>query len=142
MNSWYVEGIELFMLFSLIICFVILLVMLIFEKKHNKATRAKGILLSLDTIIFACSLVFVLFHSTYYKYNDWSILNSNIHSVHEKYGEFDKGTIQEGKSGKVGYFIYTDNGSIMPDHADHYYWIYFDENGNVYKVEDSLTPGA
>lgn len=142
MNPWYVEGIELFILFSLIICFVILLVMLILAKKHNKATRTKSILLSLDIIMFACSLLFVLSHSTYYKYNDWVILNSDINSVYEKYGAFDKGAIQEGKSGKVGYFIYTDNGPIMPDNMEHYYWIYFDESGNVYKVEDSLPPGG
>ena len=59
-----------------------------------------------------------------------------------KYGAFDRGTVQEGKSGKVGYYIYTDNGPIMPDHMKHYYWIYFDESGIVYKVEDNLPPGG
>lgn len=142
MSPWFIEGIELFILFFLVICFVIFLVVPISEKKRGKAARVRRILLSFDIVLFACSLVFVLSHSTYYKYNDWAIINSNINSVYERYGTFDKGTVQEGKSGRAGYYIYTDNGPIMPDHMEHYYWIYFDENGKVYKVEDSLPPGG
>lgn len=142
MNPWFAEIIELIILLALFICFIILIVMLTKAKKHHKGTRTKGLLLSLDVILFACSLIFVLSHSTYYKFNDWAILNSDINSVIDKYGDFDKGSIQKGKSGKVGYYIYTDNGPIMPDHTDHYYWIYFDESGTVYKVEESLPPGA
>lgn len=142
MNPWYVDIIELIILLFLFICSVILIVMLIKAKKHHKAARTKGLLLSLDIILFACSFVFVLSHSTYYKYNDWAVLNSNINSVINKYGVCDKGSIQEGRSGRVGYYIYTDNGPIMPDHMDHYYWIYFDESGTVYKVEESLPSGG
>ena len=142
MNPWYVNIIELIVLLVLLVCLIILIVMLIRAKKQHKAARTKGLLLSLDIILFACSLGFVLSHSTYYKYNDWSVLNSDINSVIDKYGVFDNGSVQEGKSGRIGYYIYTDNGPIMPDHSDHYYWIYFDESGTVYKVEESLPPGG
>ena len=143
MDPWYVDIFELFILTALFICFIILLVAQIKAKKHNKPSGKKiFIILSLDIVLFICSFIFILSHSTYYKYNDWIILNSDINSVMSKYGAFDRGTVQEGKSGKVGYYIYTDNGPIMPDHMKHYYWIYFDESGTVYKVEDNLPPGG
>lgn len=81
-------------------------------------------------------------HSTYYKYNDWIILQRNIHMVEEKYGEFDFGEIEDGKKGTVAYYIYTDNGPIMPDHLKHYYYIEYDEWGMVYNVYDSCQPGG
>lgn len=142
MNSWYIGIIELFILFVLFICFIIFLIMLIKAKRKNKNIKTKGLLLSVDVVLFACSIIFVLSHSTYYKFNDWAILNSDINSVVSKYGAFDKGSIQEGSPGRIGYYIYTDNGPIMSDHMDHYYWIYFDESGIVYKVEESLPPGG
>ncbi|MDE6743663.1 MAG: hypothetical protein K2J95_07300 [Lachnospiraceae bacterium] len=142
MHPWYVAIIKLINFLGLFICFIILIIMLIRAKKHHKATRIIELLLSLDIILFAYSFIFVLSHSTYYRYNDWAILNSDINSVINKYGVFDVGSIQEGKAGCVGYYIYTDNVWIMPDHLDHYYWIFFDENGTVYRVEDSLPPGG
>ncbi len=142
MHPWYIAIIKLIMFLGLFICSIILIVMLISAKIHHKATRIIGLLLSLDIILFAYSLIFALSHSTYYKYNDWAILNSDINSVVNKYGVFDMGAIQEGKSGRVGYYIYTDNVWIMPDHMKHYYWIYYDESGTVYSVEDSLPPGG
>lgn len=142
MHPWHVAIIKLIMFLVLFICFIILIVLLIRAKKNHKATRTIGLLLSLDILLFVCSLIFVLSHSTYYKYNDWAILNSDINSVINKYGVFDIGSIQEGKSGRVGYYIYTDNVWIMPDHLQHYYAIYFDESGTVYRVEDSLPPGG
>ena len=142
MNPWYVLTAELLVFALLSVCFVIFLIMLITAKKHKKPIKKILILLAFDIIIFACSLVFTMSHPTYYKYNDWIIINSDINTVTDKYGDFDKGKIQEGKSGKIGYYIYTDNGPVMPDHTDHYYWIYFDEYGIVYKVEDKTPPGG
>ncbi len=146
MNPWYVNIIvniiERIVLLVLLVCLIILIVMLIRAKKQHKVARTKGLLLSFDIIFFVFLLGFVLSHSTYYKYNDWSILNSNINSVINKYGVFDTGSIQEGKSGRIGYYIYTDNGPIMPDHMPHYYWIHFDESGTVYKVEVGLPLGG
>lgn len=142
MNPWCVLMTELFVFALLSICFIAFLIMLIKAKKQDKSIKTIIVLLTLDIIIFVCSTIFTLSHPTYYKYNDWVILNSDINTVTDKYGAYDKGKIQKGKSGKIGYYIYTDNGPIMPDHTDHYYWIYFDEYGIVYKVEDNTPPGG
>lgn len=142
MNSWYAEIIEILVILILVIFFIIFLVMLIKAKRNNKNTKSKIIFLSVDIILLACSLLFVLSHPTYYKFNDWFILKSDIKSVVLEYGQYDLGSIGDGKSGKIGYYIYTDNSPIMPDHLKHYYWIYYDENGMVEKVEESLQPGG
>lgn len=65
-----------------------------------------------------------------------------VYSVIDKYGDYDEGIVQDNKSGKIGYYIYTDNGPVMPDHLKYYYWIYYDENGKVYKVEEHCQPGG
>ena len=91
MNPWYIEIIELIIFLALFIYFIVLLIMVIKAKKHNNKTRTRGLLLSLDIILLFCSIVFVLSHSTYYRYNDWYILNSDISSVVNKYGSFDIG---------------------------------------------------
>ncbi|WP_295211886.1 hypothetical protein [Ruminococcus sp.] len=62
--------------------------------------------------------------------------------VQQKYGTFDVGTIKENQAGRVAYYIYTDNGSIMPDHLKHYYYIEYDEWGVVYKVYESSQLGG
>ena len=65
-----------------------------------------------------------------------------INMVEQKYGEFDLGEIKENEKGKVAYYIYTDNGPIMPDHLKHYYFIEYDEWGVIYNVYDSCQPGG
>ena len=47
-----------------------------------------------------------------------------------------------GKSGRVAYYIYRDDGWIMPDHLPHYYYIEYDENGLATKVYDGVAPGG
>ena len=112
------------------------------SKKKHKPIKALSILLSMDVIIFAASLVFVLSHPTYYKYNDWEIIGSHISNVKNRYGKFDIGTVRTGHSGEAGYYIYTDDGPIMPDHLPHYYYIHYDENGIVDSVKDSIPVGG
>lgn len=142
MGSWLPELVQLGLLLIFLISFIVLLIALIVRKFKKKKIIKTVCLLVIDTILFALVLIFHLSHSTYYKFNDWYVLNSDINSVVEKYGPFDKGELHEGKEGKIGYYIYTDNGPIMPDHAPHYYWISFDEFGNVYDVNESLPAGG
>lgn len=70
------------------------------------------------------------------------MLKNDIYKVQEKYGAFDIGKINDGQKGRVGYYIYTDNGPIMPDHLPHYYYIEYDEWGKVYKVYDTCALGG
>lgn len=142
MNPWYVLIIELFVFTALVICFIVFLVLLITAKKKKKPTVFKSVLLSLDVILLACSAIFALSHPTWYKFNDWSVMNADIDSVISRYGSFDIGEAEEGKQGKAGYYIYTDDGPVMPDHMKHYYWVYFDENGTVYRVGDEASAGG
>lgn len=142
MNSWEFARLELFICGIIFIYFIFLIIALILAIKHHKHIRLKVIQILIIIMVFSCLLLFNASHSTYYKYNDWRILNSNIHNVYEKYGEFDIGSIQDGKSGKVAYYIYKDEGHVMSDHLAHYYWIYYDENGIVYNVKDLVHPGG
>ena len=69
-------------------------------------------------------------------------MNSNINTVQQKYGDFDLGTVENQKEGTAAYYIYTDNGPIMPDHLKHYYYIQYDVWGVVYRVYDGCQPGG
>ena len=89
-----------------------------------------------------CAVLFAVSHGTYYKYNDWYILGNDINKVVEKYGKFVKGSIKNGSSGSIRYYIYEDNGPIMPDYLSYYYCIDYDENGIVYKVEVRASEGG
>ena len=109
-------------------------------RKHNN--KAIAVSIGINFALLVVVILYALSHSTYYRYNDWAILQSDIHMVKQKYGEFDLGNIKENEKGKVAYYIYTDNGPIMPDHLKHYYYIEYDEWGVVYNVYDSCQPGG
>lgn len=93
-------------------------------------------------VLLSAVIVFVCFHPTYPRYNDVFVIGNSVTKVSETYGEFDIGSYKEGKSGYVGYYIYTDNGPIMPDHMPHYYYIKYDENGIVTEVYDGCAQGG
>lgn len=95
------------------------------------------IIISAIVLLIVGAILYLLSHQTYYKYNDWWVIGKTMSEIEERYGEFD---IEQGS--QIGYFIYTDNGWIMPDHLDHYYYIEFDENGIATEVLDSVQPGG
>ena len=142
MNDWYVNMLYLLLSFVFMIAvgisFVILIVSCI-KKKWNKKIVVAFIL---NLVLLGCTKLFISSHSTYYRYNDWWILGNEISEVQEKYGEPDLGNYAQGKSGEVGYYIYTDNGPIMPDYLEHYYYIKYNEDGIVTKVYVSGQPGG
>lgn len=142
MNPLYEDILKTLIFIIIFVCFIVLLISMVRSKKREESIKQKAFLMVIDVIAFLCTLVFVLSHSTYYKYNDWWILASDIHSVQERYGEFDKGRIEDGKSGCVAYFIYHDYGPVMPDNLDHFYYIYYDECGLVNKVEERMSEGG
>ncbi len=133
---------ELFLLYAIIyFTFAVSTIALIISNHINKSKkkrRALGYLL--------CSLLlFVLFHcshKTYYKYNDWFVLNSNIYRVREVYGDFDLFTIENNPKGYVGYYVYKDTGPLMPSYLPQYYTIYYDEQGIVYMIDILGPPGG
>lgn len=141
MNQWYFTIGIWFILFMLLIGIILGIIMFITHKgrKHNKAI---AVFIGINFALLVVIVLYALSHSTYYRYNDWAILQSNIHMVEQKYGEFDLGEIKENEKGKVAYYIYTDNGPIMPDHLKHYYYIEYDEWGVVCDVYDSCQSGG
>lgn len=102
----------------------------------------KTIILLIIIVFTVCITVFILSHKTYYKYNDWAVLGNSIDKVREKYGKFDFGKSEIGKPGVVGYYIYTDNSPIMPDHLPRYYYMDYNENGTVVKIYVSAALGG
>lgn len=142
MTLWYVYGLYLMMFSILFIVIIINTTRLIVFCKNNKKIKKPLMCCVLSIGVLVCLCIFISSHKTYYKYNDWGIVKNNILNVKERYGEFDIGTYEEGHGGTVGYYIYTDNGPIMPDHSKHYYFIQYDEQGVVYGVFESIPQGG
>lgn len=136
MNSWYEGFTILFVLAVLFIWFIVCLARLILKKKRA------GVVLLINIICTVLVVLFVASHSISFEFNNWAILNHHISDVEEKYGPFDVGNVEAGKAGRVGYYLYTDNGPIMPDHMPHYYFMEYDESGMVYDVYESLPQGG
>lgn len=132
----------IFFLFLLISGLIVSVTLLIVRKIRKYKRKSVIISISVNFVLIAITVLYTISHSTYYKYNDWSILQNSIYEVEEKYGDFDLGQIRENQKGSVGYYIYTDNGPIMPDHLDHFYYMQYDENGIVYSVYDGCQPGG
>lgn len=142
MNQWYFTIGILFILFMLIVRIIIGIILFIVHKVRKHDNKTTVVSMGINFVLLVVVILYALSHSTYYRYNDWAILQSNIHMVEQKYGEFDLGEIKENEKGKVAYYIYTDNGPIMPDHLKHYYYIEYDEWGVIYNVYDSCQPGG
>lgn len=142
MNQWYFLFGMLFVIALFGIGTLICIVLLI--KRFVKKERKKPIIFSVtaDILLLFTVIIYTYSHSTYYKYNDLAILQSNIHMIEQKYGEFDLGKIKENEEGRVAYYIYTDNGPIMPDHLKHYYYMEYDTHGVVHNVYDAAEPGS
>ncbi|MBQ8961032.1 MAG: hypothetical protein IJ071_07430 [Ruminococcus sp.] len=142
MDQSYFELIEILVIAGLAAAFILLLVLDIRGRRRKSPSTARVILLDLDTILLACAVAFAVSHPTSYRFNDRAVLGSQISEIIGRYGGFDQGELHEGSSGRIGYYIYTDNGPVMPDHLRYYYWIYYDESGTVYKVEAAPQPGG
>ena len=142
MNQWYFDIGILGVLLLLTVGFLSCIIMIMIRKVRKRKGKAVGISIGINSVLLAVTILYSISHSTYYKYNDWTILQSNIYTVEEKYGEFDLGKVNDNQNGSVAYYIYTDNGPIMPDHLKHYYYIEYDENGIVYNVYNSCQPGG
>lgn len=142
MNQWYFIFGILAVLLLLTVGFITCIILIMIRKVRQRKGKAIGISIGINALLFGGTILYTASHSTYYKYNDWAILQSNICTIEEKYGEFDLGKVNDNQKGRVAYYIYTDNGPIMPDHLKHYYYIEYDENGIVYNVYDECQQGG
>lgn len=142
MNSWYISMICLLLVGVLAIAFTGFLVLLVVNAARKKPKKKAAVCLSTSAVLLAVSVLFIDAHSTCIRYNDRWIVGRTVSEVESFYGEFDTGSFKPGQSGRVGYYIYTDNGPVMPDHLDHYYYIEYDRNGVVHNVYDGCQPGG
>ncbi len=142
MNNWYVLFIEFLITASLSLGTVVSAIITAFKLHKKKKAKSAVISLFANIVLLVCMVMFLCSHRYYYKYNDCFIMGNDINKIVQKYGDFDIGDVHKGRKGKVGYYIYTDNGPIMPDYLPHYYYIHYDENGIVYWVEEGGAPGG
>lgn len=142
MENFVVTIIELLVLMILIVTAVCAVIGIAINRKKNKSIAGTVTVLVSSIVLFAVSAFFVSSHKTYYKYNDFTISRSNMAEIKEKYGEFDIGNYHKGSAGRAGYYIYTDNGPVMPDHLPHYYYIEYDDTGAVTRIFEGLAPGG
>ncbi len=85
MNTWY-------FLFGMTCLFLLLTVglficIILFVKHRIKKQNSKVIIAStlVDAILLLIIILYTSSHSTYYKYNDWTILQNNVNMVEQKY---------------------------------------------------------
>jgi heme/copper-type cytochrome/quinol oxidase subunit 2 len=130
-------GIVAVIICVLTILTICLLVCIVRKRKVTNIIRA----LAICAILSFGIILFILSHPTWYTFNDWTIIGSHTSEVIDKYGEPDVGNYEEGKAGRIYYYIYFDN-DIIPDFADHYYYIYYNEEGIVTGVKDSTLPAV
>ncbi len=101
MNTWYVIVAEFEVFFVLSIVFLVLMIKIIRAKKSHRKIIGKVLLLVCDVAAFAGVMVYSLSHATYYKYNDWVMLKSNVSEVVDKYGTPDLGSVKKGEKGNI-----------------------------------------
>ncbi len=89
MNQWYFTIGILFILFMLIVGIIIGIILFIVHKVRKHDNKTTVVSMSINFVLLVVVILYAFSHSTYYRYNDWAILQSNIHMVGQKYGEFD-----------------------------------------------------
>ena len=142
MNSWYVAAMECTVVLIFLFSVIIILFKKLRNKGHSKSNKTLNIVLAILVILSGIAIAFKLSHSISYKYNDCFILGNSIDSIRDRYGDFDIETSVNGNSGTVGYYLYTDNNSIMPNYLDYYYYMEYDKSEMVYQVFEGSQPGG
>ncbi len=142
MNPWYFEIGLLCLLLLLAAGLLVCIALFVKHRIQKQRNRSITVSIVINVVFIIIVMLYAASHPTYYKFNDWVILQSNIHMVEQKYGAFDLGTVRDNEKGKVAYYIYTDNGPIMPDHLKHYYYMEYDEWGIIYDVYEQCQPGG
>ena len=142
LNPWFILFGHLLFAYIFLIGVIVSVILIIRGKLKKESIRSSVIFLVSINLLLGMFILFDASHPTCYKYNDWLVLGSNIRTVQKRYGDFDRGEVTDNKAGCVAYYLYTDNGPIMPDYLPHYYYMRYDETGKIYEVYESVPPGA
>ncbi|BBF45095.1 hypothetical protein lbkm_3854 [Lachnospiraceae bacterium KM106-2] len=103
----------------------------------KKKNQTKAIVLIVFVSILLFATIFYLSHRTYYAYNDWWIQGKSMEQVEARYGKS-----KECSRNLRAYFLYRDNGAVMPSQQEIYYYMQLDENGKVIKVYKGIALGG
>lgn len=115
---------------------------MIYAAAKKKPVRKPLVFLAVSAALAAVVVLFTNSHGTYIRFDDWWIYRSGAQKTEERYGAPEIGGYVQGKPGRLGYYIYKDNGPIMPDHLRHYYYVEYDGQGNVTEIYDGAQPGG
>lgn len=116
MNGWYMLAVYVgAILISLALCAGALAVMIHGVVKQKRLGGRLAFLIAAG-VVTAAVLLFTNSHATYYRFNDWAVSGSSVQDVTARYGEPDIDMYTPGKGGSLYYYIYTDDGPVMPDH--------------------------
>lgn len=142
MNAWYMLAAYVgAILICLALCAASLAVMMHGIVKQKRLGGRLTFLIAAG-VVTAAVLLFTNSHATYYRFNDWAVSGSTVQDIVKRYGEPDINQYTPGKGGSLWYYIYTDDGPVMPDHLDHFYYIVLDENGKATEVRENVSPGG
>ena len=132
------------LLFALIFLITVTtsVILIIRGKLKKESIKSSVIALVSINLLLGMLILFDASHPTYYKYNDWLVLHSNISTVQKIYGDFDRGEVTDNKAGCVAYLAYTETSPIFSSGKRYYYYMRYDEDGKIYEVYESLPPGA
>ena len=128
-------------LICLALCAVSLAVMMHGIVKQRRLGGRLAFLIAAGAVT-AAVLLFTNSHATYYRFNDWAVSGSTVQDIVKRYGEPDINMYTPGRGGSLWYYIYTDEGPIMPDHLEHFYRIGIDENGRAAEISDTVRKGG
>lgn len=142
MNDWDIFFFYLAVYGVCLVLFLAGLILLTMLLVKRKRIRGALVVLGLSVLTAGGLTLFRFTHPTYYKYRDGWVMGNTVENVEKRYGAFDTGQYQSGKAGVVGYFIFRDDGPIMPDHLEHYYYMEYDESGVVVRVYAAVPKGA
>ncbi len=111
---------------------------------HNSGKNiAKDLLCSgVIALIFGSGLVlWIVSHHSFPMINDWQFIGKNIYDIEEKYDGL-RLYVSDSGSGKATLSTEKITGyKFVPSEFDAYY-MYFDENGTIYKTECGIPVGG
>ncbi len=136
--TWYYLILS-FVFFAMAVpVFGVSLAFIITDTVKNRKVAVKSVVVAVvSAVLISGGVLFNCSHSVSPRYNDRWIVGKTLTEVQARYGEFD---VVYGQT--AGYYTYTDNGPVMPDHLPHYYYMDFDENGVVTKIYDGARKGG
>ena len=105
----------------------------ILGNKREKRIKiiSRTVTVAIIILFIVSAILFYASHHTSLRYNDWWIVGNNISTVEARYGKYDIDT------GRIAaYYLYNF------DTNDYYYYMYYDSDGIITRVETGIQIGG